>query len=441
MANSSTFQYRFETDVIGDHEAMIELQAEGALWAAQQARESFGSYMGVSRYAAQVLEAPYDYPKKSRSKNPLLLVGSLFGAKPRKAARCRCLPPSENMASPDALLPDPCTVGDGNAAGKVSKEEKIAKAIFMHPLYTTAKASDAPGASDLTGIKVGDIVWVDRESKTILGICESSDIPKKSTATDACAINLQDIFSEGGTTPTPNPNGDINVLGGLQASLDTANNINETVIEKFMRDNGHPWYEEDHQINIVGITNSKAGPPPKSTNRFDDFITVTYKVNGVTQFKIYPATTRPGETYLIGNPQSDGTLEPLNSLGVALMPTHKSAIRQDTYMMRGHGVSGYEALGTRWGSSNLIYRDNNWDTTYDEGVIKDVGNFGLNIHRSSPTGTSHKINKWSGGCQVFANIGNFNEFMTLARKHREVWGNTFTYTLISSDELPAGWDT
>ena len=69
MANSSTFQYRFETDVIGDHEAMIELQAEGALWAAQQARESFGSYMGVSRYAAQVLEAPYDYPKKSRSKN------------------------------------------------------------------------------------------------------------------------------------------------------------------------------------------------------------------------------------------------------------------------------------------------------------------------------------------------------------------------------------
>ena len=438
MANNSTFQYRFETDVIADHEAMIELQAEGALWAAQQSRESFGSYVGVSRYAAQVLEEPYDSPPKTKSKNPLLLLGALFGAKPRKAARCRCLPPSENMPSPDVLLPDPCTVGD--SAGKVAQKEKIAKAIFMHPLYTTAKASDSPGSSDLTGIKVGDIVWVDRESKTIIGICESSDVPKKSTTTDACSINLQEIFSEGGTSPTPNPDGETTVLGGLQVSLDTANNIDETVIEKFMRENGRPWYEEDYQLNIVGITNSKAGPPPELTNKFDDFITVTYKVNGVTQFKIYPATTRPGRTWLIGNPQSDGTLEPLNPAGTAFMPTHKSAVRQDAYEIRLHGGK-YEALGTRGASQNLIFRDNNWDTKYDEGANSTVGNFGLNIHRSSPTGTSINVNKWSGGCQVFANIGNFNEFMTLAKKHKEIWGNTFTYTLITSEELPAGWDT
>ena len=438
MANNSTFQYRFETDVIADHEAMIELQAEGALWAAQQSRESFGSYVGVSRYAAQVLEEPYDSPPKTKSKNPLLLLGALFGAKPRKAARCRCLPPNENMPSPDVLLPDPCTVGD--SAGKVAQKEKIAKAIFMHPLYTTAKASDSPGSSDLTGIKVGDIVWVDRESKTIIGICESSDVPKKSTTTDACSINLQEIFSEGGTSPTPNPDGEPTVLGGLQVSLDTANNIDETVIEKFMRENGRPWYEEDYQLNIVGITNSKAGPPPELTNKFDDFITVTYKVNGVTQFKIYPATTRPGRTWLIGNPQSDGTLEPLNPAGTAFMPTHKSAVRQDAYEIRLHGGK-YEALGTRGASQNLIFRDNNWDTKYDEGANSTVGNFGLNIHRSSPTGTSINVNKWSGGCQVFANIGNFNEFMTLAKKHKEIWGNTFTYTLITSEELPAGWDT
>ena len=438
MANNSTFQYRFETDVIADHEAMIELQAEGALWAAQQSRESFGSYVGVSRYAAQVLEEPYDSPPKTKSKNPLLLLGALFGAKPRKAARCRCLPPNENMPSPDVLLPDPCTVGD--SAGKVAQKEKIAKAIFMHPLYTTAKASDSPGSSDLTGIKVGDIVWVDRESKTIIGICESSDVPKKSTTTDACSINLQEIFSEGGTSPTPNPDGETTVLGGLQVSLDTENNIDETVIEKFMRENGRPWYEEDYQLNIVGITNSKAGPPPELTNKFDDFITVTYKVNGVTQFKIYPATTRPGRTWLIGNPQSDGTLEPLNPAGTAFMPTHKSAVRQDAYEIRLHGGK-YEALGTRGASQNLIFRDNNWDTKYDEGINSTVGNFGLNIHRSSATGTSTFVNKWSGGCQVFANIGNFNEFMTLAKKHKEIWGNTFTYTLITSEELPAGWDT
>jgi len=87
MANNSTFQYRFDTDIIGDHESMIELQAEGSLWAAQQARESFGAYLGVSRYAAQVLEDPYDYPIKSKAKNPILDFGALFGSKPRMAAR------------------------------------------------------------------------------------------------------------------------------------------------------------------------------------------------------------------------------------------------------------------------------------------------------------------------------------------------------------------
>jgi len=118
MSNNSTFRYSFDTDVIGDHESMISLQAEGALWAAQQSRESFGAYAGVSRYAAQVLEDPYVHPAEKTGWN---VFGSLFGAKPRKACRCRCLPPSENMPSPDSLLPDPCALGNGPAEKQMKK--------------------------------------------------------------------------------------------------------------------------------------------------------------------------------------------------------------------------------------------------------------------------------------------------------------------------------
>ena len=118
MADNSTFQYSFDTDILGDHESMISLLSEGALWAAQQSKESFGLYLGVSRYAAQILEDPYVHPRAD-STNPF---GSLFGAAPRKACRCRCLPPSENMPSPDSLLPDPCALGTGTA-GKTNEEK------------------------------------------------------------------------------------------------------------------------------------------------------------------------------------------------------------------------------------------------------------------------------------------------------------------------------
>ena len=447
MANNSTFQYRFDTDIIGDHESMIELQAEGSLWAAQQARDSFGAYLGVSRYAAQVLEDPYDYPIKSKAKNPLLDFGSLFGAKPRQAARCRCLPPDENMPSPDVLLPDPCAVG--SAAGGATKEEKTAKAIFMHPLYVTAKAS--AGAGEKLDFKVGDIVWVDRESKTIIGLCESSDIPKKTTAEDACSLDLKKLHDAGGTSNGGAPNG--NYTAGSPAGVPPfdpyiassrlpdyshiENAIDAGVIEKFMKDNGHVWYEEDYQLNIVGVTNSEAGPPPNLTNLFDDFMTITYKVNGETFFHIYPATTRPGKTWALGNPQSNGTLEPLNPDGLGFIPTHKTSIREDAYKIRGHGKTRYEAMGTN-GKHMDIWRDPVFDTIYSQ-TIAEFGNKGMNIHRSSKTGTSTVVNKWSGGCQVFANIGHFMEFMTLANKHRELWGNTFTYTLVESAELPSGW--
>ena len=59
-----------------------------------------------------------------------------------------------------------------------------------------------------------------------------------------------------------------------------------------------------------------------------------------------------------------------------------------------------------------------------------TGFFGINIHRSSPTGESTLVNKWSAGCQVFARITEYNEFIGLCKKAIAEWGNEFTYTLI-----------
>ena len=71
---------------------------------------------------------------------------------------------------------------------------------------------------------------------------------------------------------------------------------------------------------------------------------------------------------------------------------------------------------------------------YDENVIQE-GVFGINIHRSSATGTSTFVENWSEGCQVFANVKDFESFMNICKKARDVHGNSFTYTLIESADI------
>ena len=56
------------------------------------------------------------------------------------------------------------------------------------------------------------------------------------------------------------------------------------------------------------------------------------------------------------------------------------------------------------------------------------GSFGINIHKAGKD--SKDVDQWSAGCQVFQKSDDFNEFMGLARKHKNLYGNKFTYTLI-----------
>ena len=191
-------------------------------------------------------------------------------------------------------------------------------------------------------------------------------------------------------------------------------------IEAAVKAKGYAWFDsaKDYDVNIVGVRNSATNN--QVTNRFDDWITVSYKVNGVWQFHIWACTTDPGVKY---------TREKLlNPLGVArLVPgqyrgTHQIGLHQGKYT----------ALVQR--GPVKVWRDANKDGIYDETKI-DEGLFGINIHRSSPTGTSVQVDGWSAGCQVFANINDYSKFMKICEKAREVFGNKFSYTLIESKDI------
>ena len=194
-------------------------------------------------------------------------------------------------------------------------------------------------------------------------------------------------------------------------------------IEEVLKSKGYKYFTSDkgYDVNIVGIRNSDTHG--KVTNKFDDTLTLSYKdSDGKWIYNEYTATTDPG---------SHWEKNLLNKDGVAILcpgqyrGSHKLGLHQGKY----------EAL--RQKSPVKVYRDNDKDGQYDmieENVQEGI--FGINIHKAGGrVDGSTQIDKWSAGCQVFSKESDFNEFMDVCKKASDVWGNSFTYTLIESNDI------
>ena len=193
-------------------------------------------------------------------------------------------------------------------------------------------------------------------------------------------------------------------------------------IQTTMDNKGYKYFTGgDYDVNIIGVRNSET--KNRVTNAFDDCITLSYKVEGEWKFHCFKATTDPG-THWVENV--------INEDGVAILKpgqyrrSHKLRLHQGKYL----------ALGQK--SPVKVYRDDNRDSKYDllEENIQE-GIFGINIHRATSRsgGTSTRIDKWSAGCQVIANNDDWHEFLDICQTAREIWGNSFTYTLLESKDI------
>lgn len=188
-------------------------------------------------------------------------------------------------------------------------------------------------------------------------------------------------------------------------------------IQKVLKEKKYKLFTKDYELNIIAIRdNSKRN---LVTNLFDDWLTVSYKVKGKWYMQHWCITTDPGKRAM---------LEVKNPKGVAILVPDQYL---DSYIIGLH-KGRYTAL--RQNKAVRVYRDRNKDLQFNTSTI-DTGIFGINIHRSSPTGTSTYVENWSEGCQVFANISDFNAFMSICKKSMEIHGNKFTYTLLESNDF------
>jgi peptidoglycan hydrolase-like protein with peptidoglycan-binding domain len=187
-------------------------------------------------------------------------------------------------------------------------------------------------------------------------------------------------------------------------------------IETAVKTKGHKWFDDkDFVLNIVGVRNSSTGQ--KVTNLFDDYLTLSYKEDGVWKCHSWPATTDPG---------TKGVMQYGNKAGVARLVEGQYT---NSHIMRLH-AGKYEALGQN--KPVKVYRDPNKDMIYDEKSIQE-GLFGINIHKAGADSTY--VENWSEGCQVFKKSADFEEFMKICRKAKDLHGNNFTYTLIESKDI------
>lgn len=164
---------------------------------------------------------------------------------------------------------------------------------------------------------------------------------------------------------------------------------------------GYTW----PQFHLIGI-------------RAKDYVTNTFcdtfvLYNGGQVFR-YAGTTRPGTYYLLHllSPKGAAVLKPGQYLNTWTLGLHRQDPNHPAWIQSAPVV---------------VYRDNDFDTIPETIGVQDKGYFGINIHRSNRFSLSKLVDKWSAGCQVFANSKDFATFVELSKKSGL---KTFTYTLL-----------
>ncbi len=168
-----------------------------------------------------------------------------------------------------------------------------------------------------------------------------------------------------------------------------------------------------YNLNIIGVRS-----PSRESNKFDDRLHCVFKDDFGCWIDLCFKITTDAGLYWMHNPMK------VTGTAILVAGQYRGAYKIDKH--RG----SYDALCQR-GAKVKIYRDDNKDEIldHDPETIRE-GWYGINIHRASPSRESSTVEKYSAGCQVFSDPKEFDVFMALCKKSAEIWGETFTYTLI-----------
>ena len=178
---------------------------------------------------------------------------------------------------------------------------------------------------------------------------------------------------------------------------------------------GHAVFEKGlYNLNIIGVRT-----PDDSANKFNDHMYVVYKDEHGWVTRTWHCTTDPGVYW---------REHPMNVNGTAILVADQYRGSHKIGLHRGK----YKAL-VQTGGRVRVYRDDTKDDILDmDPATEQDGYFGINLHKAGSHST--EVDKWSAGCQVWANADDFAAFMAIVEKSAETYGPQFTYTLIDEPQ-------
>jgi hypothetical protein len=192
-------------------------------------------------------------------------------------------------------------------------------------------------------------------------------------------------------------------------------NITLNKLQEALKRKDAPFFTGELNLNLIGIRAAD-----RQANTFNDVLCVVYERDGQSVLNKYPITTDPGVYY---------RKYPINVLGTAvLVPGHYRRCWRI-----GKHREKYMALVQR--GPMTVYRDDNRNGQIDVNGKTETGYFGINLHRALENDIARQVDKWSAGCQVFAESAHFNEVMDLVQRSAMKYGNAFSYTLLNEEDL------
>ena len=179
-------------------------------------------------------------------------------------------------------------------------------------------------------------------------------------------------------------------------------------------------YEIDttpYKLNLVGVRDTANTEPILFQDEIAYFY---YDQNGKLIGNVARGTTSPS-VYFLENP--------MNSGGAAIL---KQGQYKNAYAIGLHRGK-YKALVQV--KPVTVMRDADRNSYLNFYAPTTTGLYGINIHKATIKNNQAEIGTDSAGCQVFMNIDDFNNMMSMAETSRIKNGNTFTYTLIDKKQI------
>jgi len=205
------------------------------------------------------------------------------------------------------------------------------------------------------------------------------------------------------------------IIKGLHARL-LAENLELSLdrLRYAFFDNNRPY-----NLNLIAVRNRSG-----SSDKFDDVLFVVFRDKDKEwEVRSYEITTEPGPRIL---------RKPINEKGTAILVPgqYRSVYKIDTHGGKNRHIALCQRNGKVW-----VYRDDDRDGKPDEKLVMEHGMFGINIHRHAREDEKEYVLGSSAGCQVFKSSRQFAQFMELCNQAADIYGNSFTYTLLEEKEL------